>query len=67
MQYFDHDVVAYLEMGLGDDLGPILDPINAPSLKNIATPSNVDLKINVTWEVLKIPNVPCLVGNMMVS
>jgi len=38
MQYFDHDVVAYLEMGLGDDLGPILDPINAPSLKKHCYP-----------------------------
>ncbi len=36
MQYFDHDVV-YLAMGLGDDLGPILDSfstISAPSIKN---------------------------------
>jgi hypothetical protein len=36
LQYFDHYVVAYLAMGLGDDLGPILDLlsiISAPSIK----------------------------------
>jgi hypothetical protein len=41
MQYFDHDVVDYLAMGLGDDLGPILDSlstISVPSIKKTLLP-----------------------------
>ncbi len=35
MQYFDHDVVAYLAMGLGDDLGPILDSLSTTSVPSV--------------------------------
>jgi hypothetical protein len=41
MRYFDHDVVAYLAMGLSDDLVLILDSlstINVPSIKKSLLP-----------------------------
>jgi hypothetical protein len=58
VQYFDYYDIDDLAKGLGDDSTPIVGPIsmfNAPfARKNISTLSNLHLKVNVEWEVLKI-------------
>lgn len=58
VQYFDYYDIDDLAKGLGDDSKPIVGPIsmfNASfARKSISTLNNLNLKIDVEWEVLKI-------------